>query len=276
MSNLSVQQPESPFNSIRRFDKNGTEFWTARELMKLMGYQKWQQFENPIKQAVENLELNGDNVSHHITATGNVVKRNQGGGSIQSDYKLSRYACYMIALCCDGRKVEVASAKKYFAVKTRQAETVIPQQNDRIRELELQIALTQAETQKALAEKAILDTRHLIVSTCPEPIQQKILGYKEIPIVEYRDRQFNGETLVNDGSTITKAELCSRYGLITRNGKPDCKKLNELLEQTGVTKDSDAWQLAATIQEYQQLRRDYLPTLDHIIVNSKRQMWLGE
>jgi phage regulator Rha-like protein len=59
------------------------------------------------------------------------------------------------------------------------AKQIIPAQNDRIRELELQIQLAQAEAQKAIAEKTVLDTRHLIVSTCPEPIQQKILGYTE-------------------------------------------------------------------------------------------------
>lgn len=271
MSNLILNQSESPFDSIRRFDEKGIEFWSARELMRLMGYTNWQRFENPIGQAIENLELNGDKVSDHFLA---VAVKSQGRDA--TDYRLTRYACYMIALCCDGRKVEVASAKKYFAVKTRQAETVIPVQVDRIQELELQIALTQAETQKALAEKAILDTRHLIVSTCPKPVQQKILGYKEIPVVEYRDRQFNGETLVNDGSTVTKSELCDRYGIKTRNGKPDYKKLNEILEQTGVANHSNAWQLAATIQEYQQLRRDFLPTLDHIVVNSKRQLFVGE
>jgi hypothetical protein len=278
MSELSLlnDNGKSPFDSIRRFDEKGIEFWSARELMRLMGYQKWQQFENPIKQAIENLELNDDNVSDHITAAGNVVKRSQGGGSIQLDYRLTRYACYMVALCCDGRKAEVASAKKYFAVKTRQAETVIPAQVDTIRELELKLAIAEAEKQKTLAEKTILDTRHLIVTTCPEPIQQKILGYKEVVTVEYRDRQFQRERLINDGTTVTKTELCDRYGLKTRNGKPDYRKLNALLKETGISGLSDAWQLAASIQESQQFRREYLPTLDRLVDDSDRQMWLGE
>jgi phage regulator Rha-like protein len=165
---------------------------------------------------------------------------------------------------------------KAFSKAKQLIKEVIPAQVDTIRELELKLAIAEAEKQKTLAEKTILDTRHLIVTTCPEPVQQKILGYKEVVTVEYRDRQFQGEYLVNDGTTVTKTELCDRYGLKTRNGKPDYKKLNALLKETGISDLSDAWQLAASIQESQQFRREYLPTLDRLVDDSSRQMWLGE
>lgn len=109
-------QPNSPFESIKRFEKNN-EFWYARELMPLLGYSKWQRFQNPIEQAIENLELNGDDVATNILPLAVSLNYQQ-----TTDYKLSRYGCYMVALCCDGRKVEVATAKKYFAIKTHQAE----------------------------------------------------------------------------------------------------------------------------------------------------------
>lgn len=167
--------------------------------------------------------------------------------------------------------------RKYFLNCEQIVKQVIPAQNDRIRELELQIALTQAETQKALAEKSVLDTRHLIVSTCPEPVQQKILGYKEVVKVEYRDRQFTGEIMINDGSTVNKSELCKRYGILTPQGKPDYRRLNSALQATGILDCTEAWQLTASIQENQQFLREYLPTLDHLILNNNsRQLWLGE
>jgi DNA-damage-inducible protein D len=66
MSKLIVNKSDSPFDSIRRFDAHGNEFWTARDLMQLVGYTNWRRFETPIQQAVENLELNGDVVSDHF------------------------------------------------------------------------------------------------------------------------------------------------------------------------------------------------------------------
>jgi hypothetical protein len=116
------KESDSPFDSIRRIDEQGNEFWLGRELMSLMGYTRWASFETPINQAIENLELNQDKVSDHFYY---LTSKSQGRDG--KDFKLTRYACYMTALCCDGRKPEVASAKKYFAIKTREAETVIPQ-----------------------------------------------------------------------------------------------------------------------------------------------------
>jgi hypothetical protein len=78
--------------------------------MGVMGYVKWERFENPISQAIENLELNQDKVSDHFFPLEGSYK-----GQIKRDFKLTRYASYMTDLCCDGRKPEVAAAKKYFA-----------------------------------------------------------------------------------------------------------------------------------------------------------------
>lgn len=257
----------SPFDAIRHYDED-QEYWLARELMEVMGYPRWSKFENPITQAIENLELTGDKASDHFLP---LMVKTQGRSG--KDYRLSRYACYMIALCCDGRKIEVASAKKYFAVKTREAEVVIPQQSDRIRELELALALAQAETQKMLAEKSILDIRHLIVTSCPEPIQQKILGYQLVEKVEYRDRVLLNDELIRDGSTVTKTELCYRYGFLNKD-KPDYRKLNKHLESLQIP--DHAWKTKPSIVDNKELLRDYLEVLDQKIIDDSRQLWFGE
>jgi hypothetical protein len=263
-----IDDNASPFDTIRRVDDSG-EFWSARELMTLMGYPRWAKFESPIIQAIENLELTGDKTPDHFLP---LMVKSQGRNG--SDYRLSRYACYMIALCCDGRKIEVASAKKYFAIKAREAEIIIPQQNDRIRELELQVQLAQAEAQKALAEKSVLDTRHLIVATCPEPMQQKILGFEVVKEIEYRDRIIQDNQIVNDGSTVNKTALCKRYGFMTKSGKPDYVKLNKHLESLKIP--DYAWENVPSVRDNQELRRDYLGELDKMIMDDSRQLWFGE
>lgn len=122
-----VTTSDSPFDSIRRFDENGNEFWSARELMSLLGYAKWDRFTDVIEKAELSFHTNPmGRIIDHVTASEKMVKRSQGGGHNLSDFKLSRYFCYLIAMNGDVRKPEIASAQAYFAIKTRQAETVIP------------------------------------------------------------------------------------------------------------------------------------------------------
>lgn len=151
-----------------------------------------------------------------------------------------------------------------------------PEVAQEIEILQLKLQLAQAEAQKAQAEKAVLDTRHLIVSTCPEPVQQKIFGYEVVKEIEYRDRIIHDDQLINNGETLTKTELCKRYGFLhPKSGKPNYTQLNDYLAK--IKLPSEAWELKARIQDTQELRREYLPELDRLLINSEhRQMWLGE
>lgn len=115
---IDTNSNESPFDSIRHYDEQDNEFWLARELMTMLNYLKWERFNGVIETAIENLETVCDNVSSHFFPDEGKTK-----GRPRLDYKLSRLACYHIALCCDSRGNDaVKMAKHYFAVKTRQAE----------------------------------------------------------------------------------------------------------------------------------------------------------
>jgi phage regulator Rha-like protein len=125
--------------------------------------------------------------------------------------------------------------------------TVISAQNDRIRELELEIRLREAESDSARSQQRLLDTRQFIVTALPEAVQQKILGYTEVKTVEYRDRVYKDDDLVRDGETVNKTALCKRLRFFTKNGKPDYKRLNNFLVACHLPES--AWQLTAAIQE---------------------------
>jgi hypothetical protein len=117
LANVS-QNDKSPFDAIRKFDNKGAEYWSARDLMAVLGYVKWQNFKSVVDNAIENIETVTQSTVEHFLP---LEVKSQGRPCL--DYKLSRLACYHIALCCDSRGNDaVKLAKHYFAVKTRQAE----------------------------------------------------------------------------------------------------------------------------------------------------------
>ena len=258
----------SPFDGIRHVDEAGNEWWSARELMPLLGYGRWENFVDAIDKAKISMLITGLTVENHIRDVTNVVKRPQGGGSDTLDYKLSRRACYLVAMNGDPRKPEIAAAQAYFVVKTREAEV-----SDDLERLKLQVQLASLESSKNQTELQLLQFRHIVTTTCPEPVQQKILGYQTIETVEYRDRIIAEDRLLNDGNSVTKTELCRRYGYLTKSGAPDYQRLNKRLKDMNLP--SEAWELRARIQDTQEFRREYLPELDRMMTNGD-QMWLGE
>ena len=135
---VTTNQPDSPFDSIRRYRADGSEYWSARELMSTLGYKTWQKFSDAIDRAIASCENSTGSRFDHFTDIGNMVKRSQGGGVTQQDFHLSRFACYLIAMNGDPRKPEIAMAQSYFAIKTREAEVVIPQQNDQLLMMQLE------------------------------------------------------------------------------------------------------------------------------------------
>jgi DNA-damage-inducible protein D len=109
----------SPFDAILRLDGDA-EYWQARELMKLLGYAKWQKFSDAIERAMAACENVGDLKGSHFNHLPGAVS---GSGRTGDDYQLSRHACYLVAMNGDPRKKEIAQAQAYFAIKTREAET---------------------------------------------------------------------------------------------------------------------------------------------------------
>ena len=113
---------EENFESIKHLNENGTEYWNARELMTILNYSKWGNFVKVIDRAKESCKNSDINVSEHFADAGKTSKMPNGGEKVISDYKLSRYAGYLIAQNGDSRKRVIALAQTYFAVQTRKQE----------------------------------------------------------------------------------------------------------------------------------------------------------
>src|SRR6266851_7261626 len=112
----------SPFEVIRRVSDNGIEYWSARDLYKLLGYSSWQKFQFALDQAKKACENSGQAVSEHFNLQVKMVQLGFGGQRKTEDHHLSRYACYLIIQNADSSKPIVALGQTYFAVQTRRQE----------------------------------------------------------------------------------------------------------------------------------------------------------
>jgi DNA-damage-inducible protein D len=117
-----ITSPHKDFESIKKIDENGVEYWTARELMPMLGYPRWESFSEVISRALRTAVNSNQEVENHFRQLTNMVKVGSGVIREIKDWKLDRYACYLIAQNGDSSKTEIALAQTYFAIQTRKQE----------------------------------------------------------------------------------------------------------------------------------------------------------
>ena len=116
-------QEQSPnLESIKQTNSYGAESWSARDLMKILGYARWGNFKNAIERAEEACKNTGQSVDSHFLKAGKMINIGSGGQREVKDYLLSRFACYLIAQNGDPHKKEIAETQAYFAISTRKQE----------------------------------------------------------------------------------------------------------------------------------------------------------
>ena len=113
---------EITFDQIKHVDEEGMEYWHARELQRVLEYKRWDKFWNVINQAMIACEQSNNVIEYHFSQVGKLVDIGSKTKRKIIDYKLSRYACYLIIQNSDPKKEIVALGQTYFAVQTRKQE----------------------------------------------------------------------------------------------------------------------------------------------------------
>ena len=149
-----VEYSEQTFDSIKQYTENGTEFWYARDLQKVLDYAEWRNFLNVIAKARTACEKSGVVVDDHFVDVNKMVAIGARAEREIEDIMLTRYACYLIVQNADPDKEIIALGQTYFAVKTRQQELIEDYEQLSEDQKRLAIRNEMIEHNKSLAEAA--------------------------------------------------------------------------------------------------------------------------
>jgi DNA-damage-inducible protein D len=147
---------QNKFEQIKHTNDIGQEYWSARELFKVLEYIKWERFLNVIAKAKEACKNSGQEPEDHFPRVGKMVEIGSGAKRDVGDLHLSRYACYLIIQNADPSKEIIALGQTYFAVQTRKQE-VLEQAFEQLKsedEKRLFLRREMAEHNKHLADAA--------------------------------------------------------------------------------------------------------------------------
>lgn len=149
MESQLIQALTQDFESFAHQTEDGLEFWLARDLQNLLGYNRWENFSHAISKAKLACETSGEAISDHFRDVRKTIKMPKNATKEVNDFMLTRYACYLIAQNGDSQKPQIAFAQTYFAVQTRKAEIIEQKtlQHERVRARH-----KLAETEKELSQ----------------------------------------------------------------------------------------------------------------------------
>lgn len=156
-----MSQEITPFESIRRTNPAGNEFWSSRDFAKVLGYADYRNFQAVIESARTACIKSGQRASDHFVEVTDMVEIGSGAQRSLKSVKLSRYACYLVIQNADPAKEIVALGQSYFAIQTRRQE----------------LSDEEAEEQRRLAIRSDLRTHNI----------QLAEAAKDAGVIESRD-----------------------------------------------------------------------------------------
>lgn len=120
-----TKKTKDSFESIKKIDEKGQEYWTARDLYKVLEYTEYGKFLPSARRAWVSCKESGQDPNYHFAPFSDMIKIGKGAERQVDNIKMSRYACYLTVMNADSSKPIVAQAQTYFALQTRRAEILL-------------------------------------------------------------------------------------------------------------------------------------------------------
>ena len=159
----------SPFDTIRHVDEQGNEYWSARELSKVLGYALWQKFRTVIEKAEKACEQSGAAFSDHFIHVDKMIATGKGAQRKIEDFRISRYGAYLTVQNADPEKPIVALGQTYLAVQTRRQEiadrmAILPEDQKRLF-YRSEMAVLNQQLNEAARNAGVIKPEHFSVFT---------------------------------------------------------------------------------------------------------------
>jgi len=149
-----VETLRPTFDGLRKTAADGTEYWMARDLQVVLGYARWENFDNVIRRARKACESVGIDPDYQIRQTAKMIEVGKGAQRERRDYYLSRYGAYLVAMNGDSNLAQIGAAQNYFAIQTQRQERVEQFLNDVSKRIELRERVRDANRHLGEAAKA--------------------------------------------------------------------------------------------------------------------------
>jgi len=155
MSSTSLVHIQTSLNSIKRIEQD-LEYWSARDLMVVLGYKTWRKFNETIKRSKDSCKNSDKSITYHFVGADKMIKAGKGAQRKVEDILLTRFACYLIAQNGDPRKPEIALAQTYFATQTRKQELLEQRQiEDKRLEARSKLKITEKKIGSTIYERGV-------------------------------------------------------------------------------------------------------------------------
>ncbi len=125
MSKKLTKKAKETFESIKRIDENGTEWWSSRDLAKALAYADYRNFLDVMRKAWASCQNSGQNPNYHFVKITEMIATGKGAEREVETWLMSRYVCYLAVQNADPSKTIVAQAQTYFAIQVRRAEELL-------------------------------------------------------------------------------------------------------------------------------------------------------